>query len=115
MGKVTIIIGAVASGKTMKAKEMTATKKMVWLDRLNFEDPFLFESITPDTEVIVMDELCSKKNLSEIKLLITTPLLMVNRKGKSSFTVERPEIIIVSNYLKKEDFRERPHLEIIEM
>lgn len=115
MKKVTIITGAANSGKTTKAREMTSSKKAVWLDRLNLDDPFLFQSITPETEVIVMDGLAGKKCLPEIKLLITTPMLMVNRKGKLPIEVERPEIIIVSNDLKKEDFRERPHLEIIEM
>lgn len=115
MKKITIITGNQATGKTTKAKELTASRKTVWLNRLNLDDPFLFQSITPETEVIVMDGLAGKKNLSEIKMLIATPMLMVNRQGKMSMEVERPQIIIVSNDFKKDDFRECPHLEIIEM
>lgn len=115
MKKVTIITGAAASGKTTKAGELTASRKTIWLDRLDLDDPFLFQSVTPETEVIVMDGLAGKKSLSQIKMLITTPMVMVNRKGKMSIEVERPEIIIVSNDLKKDDFRECQHLEIIEM
>lgn len=113
MKKVTIITGAVATGKSKKAREMTASKKTVWLDRLNLKDPFLFQSITSETEVIVIDDLADQK-ISEIKKFIGTPKLMVNTRGKMSFEVERPEIIIVSNDLKKKDFI-RQHVDFIEM
>ncbi len=115
MKKVTIITGNQSTGKTQKAKELTASKKTVWLDSLNLDNNFLYQSVTTETEVIVMDGLTGKKNLAEITLLITTPFLMINKRGQMSTEIERPEIIIVSNDFKKDDFRERPHLEIIEM
>lgn len=115
MKKVTIITGAASSGKTTKARTITDSKKVVWLDPRNLYDPFLFESITPETEVIVIDDLAREKHLSVIKNLISSPMLMLNKRGKTPIEVERPEIIIVSNDLKEEDFRECSNIEIIEM
>jgi hypothetical protein len=68
-----------------------------------------------DTEVIVIEDI-SKRDLPRIKELITTESFIV-RPAYSNKRVQliRPEVICTSNVLTRSDFRERDHIEFIEM
>lgn len=114
MKKVTIIIGPQGSGKTTKAIELIGTKKTAWVNSL-LEYPHVFPGVVQkDTEVIVLDEAFPGDSLEDITMLITSKTIMVKKiLQQTIFEIERPELIITSNWLKESDFTPRPYLEII--
>lgn len=112
MKNVTIILGSQASGKTTKAKEMVANKKAILLKQ--FDTNYPYSEILKDTEVIVIDEL-GLRDLAEVKNLIKSDTILINKKHEVPFEMQRPELILVSNSLKKSDFPTLPFIKFIEM
>ena len=113
MKKVTIILGPPNTGKTTKAKEMVEGRKAAWMDISTF-GLLDFSGITPEIEVIVFDG-CTYRNKHLLTYYITCKQLHAEKKGCEPILIERPELIIISNDFKREDFRERSWVTFIEM
>jgi len=111
MKPVTIITGSPASGKTTLAKNMCEGKKSIWLSSL---DSHSFSEINIDTDIVVIDGLATKSNLEKLKSFYTAEKIIVEKQLKDPVKIERPELIIISNSLKKEDFNYRPYIKFIE-
>ena len=109
MKNVTIITGPPNTGKTTRAKEMVKGRKAVWLPVC-----FDFSEITPETEVIVLDG-CTSKNKELLKYYITCKQLHSEDPGCRPILIDRPELIIISNDLKRQDLGGRYWLTFIEM
>ena len=118
MKKVTFILDK-SVGKTAKANEIIAQRKHVWLFAYDLKSPLFFQSIMPETEVVVIDEV-SVKHLTAIKDIITSKALRVERLFQKPIRIKRPEIIIISSSLTRIDFREEQlldkyNIEIVEV
>ena len=104
--KVTIILGEPQSSKTALAKQLSENEKTVWLKHLG---GFGLSQIDASTELIVLDEAA---NISEVKHLITSTMLRIERKGQAVTTLPRPQTIIVSNAFKAHQFLDVLHAHI---
>lgn len=102
MKPVTIITGKQGSGKTTKTKELCQGKKSKWINSLENQS---IKELFIDTDVIVIEELATKKDLKNVKKLINTKSLGI-RKPYSEFETEteRPELIICTHAFSNEDF-----------
>jgi GTPase SAR1 family protein len=94
------IHGTAGSGKSTMVKKFCEGKKSVWLpfyqlkNYKSIEDPFLFQKVTKETEVIVFDEVPSIK---AVRPLIEAETITIEKRGFEPFTIPKPLIIIISN------------------
>lgn len=106
----TIITGPAASGKTTLAKQLAEGRSAVWVD--NIWD-WAFTDVNELTELIVCDGLDLKNPdvVERAKHLVSGDYLFINRKHQTSFTIRRPDLIIIT---QDEDisFGRRPGLTI---
>ena len=93
MNKVTILAGPQNSGKTTQARELTKQKKSVWLFK-GCHDGYHDKHISQDTEIVVFDEI-SPGDITYIAEFAAKEFLTFRlHYGKSTITMERPEILI---------------------
>lgn len=98
---ITLITGNLGCGKTTKAVQMTENRKTVWLNERALREPFCFQSVTPETECIVIDELVSK---NAINMFLSSDKLQIERENEAPEMIDMPDIIIISGSLNKNDF-----------
>lgn len=113
MNKVTAIIGPQGSGKTTKAQELVQGRKSVWLDSLRIPQ----REILVDTDVIVFDGLAvNRHTASQIKYLCSMEKVTF-RQPYSEFveTRDMPDIILITNSVKKDELPVARIDEIIEL
>jgi len=90
------------SGKGLLFSFCRFFRKTVDLDGKNFRfsDPFLFQNVTPDTNILFIDDVERKFKFSSLFSLLSGAL-PVNRKNKEQIIIPfeiAPKIVITSNY-----------------
>jgi len=110
MKKVTILVGPKASGKTTTANEMAKGRKSVTICHPDLLNPFCFDSVDTDTEVIIFEELTE---VGQLNFLINRDKLTVNKYNSGPFTMQRPEIIIITQKLQEHLLQLNESVEII--
>lgn len=100
--KVTLIIGAPATGKSILAQELVKEKKAVFIDgqtkHSKRESLFRYHygHCTPETETIVLDDL-SIANRDYLIQALYNDSIIVDQPYKKAFNLS-PEIIITCNW-----------------
>lgn len=98
MKKILVYFGPPLSGKSMAAKKAADGKQTLWLNgyRVNpTEKNFLFLDARMDTELIVVDDVYNAHNLKGFIKLFYVGHLFVARRGKPSFSMPRPDVILI--------------------
>lgn len=92
--KIHLFVGPASSGKTRLANEILAAVPHCFPISISgrhnylFEDPFLYESATTKTKLILIDDfLSNKKNFVGLKCLALTDPLSVNQKHQWGFKI----------------------------
>nr|WP_319570227.1 hypothetical protein [uncultured Draconibacterium sp.] len=98
MSSTIIIHGTQGAGKTNGVKKALEGRKTVWLcpDIVATAGHFAFSEVEPDTEFIVLDGV---GEISFFKWLIRADQILINKKGSEPFTMPRPALILISNYM----------------
>lgn len=106
MNTVTFILGAAATGKTTKANELVRGKKCFHMQSVKQK---FYYKIPVDTEVILIDGFILS-DLEDLKVLITSPYISIEKRGFDPVVIDRPEIIVASQYfLTSSVIYPRPH------
>lgn len=102
--KIKVIIGPRSSGKSRKARELTKDKFICYFDgrKLNTKTPFMLRHLTENTEIILVEDIPSSKKFTEIFAWFCKQTLTINRPGRESFTIPRPEVILVCDFESSE-------------
>ena len=95
MNNLTIITGKQGSGKSTKAKEITANKKALWLTELQ---PGWVKELQDETEVVILDE-CNwtRDKMSIMDLISQTTISYRKPYEKEKTTRKTPYFIICTN------------------
>ena len=102
MKPITVIIGPQASGKTTKLWQLLVGKNYTLISDFDSDNPFLYSLVSPQTEVIAVDE-AHKMTLDHLQQLATSTKIFVMKRGHESQMIDRPEFVIVSQTWKHED------------
>lgn len=94
MNNVTIISGEQGSGKTTVAHTLCEGKKAVWFN--GFERN-MFKNLETDTDIMVIDNLHTIKDLKYLKELINTKNITFRKAYSGVFNkIKRPQVIAIS-------------------
>lgn len=100
MNKATIIYGPARSGKSALATGLAKAYKnpvrIYTKDRKPNENPWFFDRVTENTDVIIVEDFNDIKNWDRWFTIIDGDIT-VNRKGKHPFTMPTPKLIFVTN------------------
>jgi hypothetical protein len=90
------------SGKGLCVQFVKQFRKTIDMDGKNFRftDPFLFQNVTPDTSVILIDDIEKGFKFTSMFSILTGPL-SINRKNREQVIIpyeDAPKIVFTSNY-----------------
>jgi len=109
MEKIKVFIGPPASGKSRKARELAEGRNVFWKfpksDNSVFT-PFMLYGLDKDTEIIIIEEIQSKKKLETLIYEFFNDKLVINIPRRTFFEIPRPEIILIcdfDSYIPKEE------------
>ncbi len=99
MKKIKVFWGPAASGKSKKAKEIAKGKNTFFIQARDrkINHPFLLDGLTPEHELIIVDDIKPKELVDVIYRLNPggpDTSIQVNQKYKSAISVLPPETII---------------------
>lgn len=100
MNQVTIILGKQATGKSTMARKMCSGRECVEI--LHCQLKYLPSKFNSDTIIFIDDVLCMSKELIS---LLESDKLSIRVKYKDNSIIDTPDIILVSDILKEEDFK----------
>ncbi len=100
MEKVILIMGGPGSGKTTKAREIASQYKPEEVVQLlpTKISPFSFRQCTPETKLIVVDELNDVKAVENYIIAASSPL-EVNKRGEYPFIISPKFVIVCSSMI----------------
>lgn len=111
MKKATILVGPQASGKTTTAEKMVKGRKSVTIVNPDLLSPFCYNSVDQDTEVIIFEEF--RKQIVPLNSILNSKYLTVNKYNSRPETIERPELIIITQKLEEHLLQVNESVEII--
>ena len=97
-----VIFGNPGSGKTSISKGIASDYKrdevvgIYSRNRRAHEDPFIFGRCTPNTKLVIYEEIMDIKQLVEFLSLISNPIT-VNKKGEWPFVIDPMFVLICSD------------------
>lgn len=95
MCKVTIIEGPQGSGKSRLATTMVDYPCVV-LHAYQLGSELGLSSVTKDTKTVIVEEFIpDDKNMEEVKKLVSSDKLAINKRGKSVELIDTPNFIFV--------------------
>lgn len=108
MAKITLVHGRTGSGVGHKASDISSKyRKVYWMDNVylkklpvhEFRFDFMFDDFDKETDLVVVE--LNNENIRLVNLfsrLFRAQTLTINKRGKSVFEIEPPDIIICFEY-----------------
>ncbi len=114
--KTTLIVGARETGKSNLVDKLTKNCKIYRVPEHQINSTFPFQGVDEDTEFIIVEDL-KIKNVDRIKELISSEIFRIDRQGKNTIIIKRPQIIITSREVTENELQapNRYQLEYIYM